>query len=134
MSIVFRLTPDQRAVLVLEGEPDYCHVLATAPNEREPELNEGRWLILLYAAWSGPDRRAITVALSVVQEFHGDVQLGIRQFSDHDEFRKLHPKVKERWRSPVWLILEDGRVREELAGFREHGELKVALERAMAQT
>ena len=108
MSYSFQLTPDERSELILEGEPPYCRVLPMAPVEREPELNRGLWLVLLFAAWSGPDRRAIPVALSVVKGFQGQVQLGIRKFSDHAEIKTWCPEVREQWGSPIWLILRDG--------------------------
>jgi hypothetical protein len=90
------------------------------------------WLILVYAAWSGPDRRAIPIALSVAKDYRGAVQLGIREFSDHDEIRKWCPDVKEKWGSPIWLVLKDGELRNELVGYREPAQVKGALEQAMA--
>jgi hypothetical protein len=133
MSSTWRETPDQRAELVLEDEPPYCRVLPSAPAEREPELNHGLWLVLAYAAWSGPDRRAIPIALSVAKDFRGEVQLGIREFSDHDEIRRWCPDVKEKWGSPVWLILKNGKLCKELMGYRDSVQLKHALEEVIAQ-
>lgn len=131
MSYSFQITPDECAELILEGEPPYCRVLPMAPVEREPELNQGLWLVLLFAAWSGPDRRAIPIALSVVKGFQGRVRLGIRKFSDHTEQKTWCPEVREKWGGPIWLMLRDGELREELTGLRSEEQLRDWVQHAM---
>jgi hypothetical protein len=130
MSFSFQKTSDQRSELALDGEPAYCRVWS---EDRHLDTGQGVWLVLFYAAWSSPDRRAIPVALSVVKSFDGRVQLAIRKFSDHNELRAWRQEVKEKWASPVWLILRDGALLRELTGVRGDEELRAALDEAITQ-
>jgi hypothetical protein len=81
-----------------------------APVEREPELNSGLWLVLVFAVWSGPDRTAVDTALSVAKEFRGEVRLGIRPFDKAEEALAWCPELKLRRTSPIWLILNNGKL------------------------
>jgi hypothetical protein len=86
---------------------------------------------LLHASWSGTDQLAIPVALRLVKQFEGRIQLGIRKFSGHEEMQTWCPGVREKHRSPIWLILQDGELREELTGHPGEEELTAALRRAL---
>ncbi|HMC64796.1 MAG TPA: hypothetical protein VKI65_07640 [Gemmataceae bacterium] len=131
MSYSFQATSDDRAELILDAEPPYCRVLPMAPPEREPDLNDGIWLVLAYAAWSGPDRRAIPLALTVVKRFGGQVHLGIRKFSEHDEIRVWCPEAKEKWASPVWLVSQDGKLVDEFVGVLDEEDLVAKVQQAL---
>jgi hypothetical protein len=87
-----------------------------APEEMEPELRHGAWLILLEAVWSAPDRDAIRTALEVAKEFSNGFQVGLRIFDHHDETRVWCPEARERYGSPVWIILNERRFVEERFG------------------
>lgn len=113
---------DQRVAISMEGEPAYCHALRQAPASRETQLDRGTWLLLAFAIWSGPDRTAIDVALEVVKGFHGQVNLGVRPFDDHAEF-KTWGRVAERYGSPIWLLLSDGALLAERVGLLQADDL-----------
>jgi hypothetical protein len=50
-------TPEGQGIAVLENDPPYCHGLQHAPEVMEPELQEGVWLVMMAAVWSGPEHR-----------------------------------------------------------------------------
>jgi hypothetical protein len=116
MSYSVRAAPDGRYEVMLKGEPTYCKALPGTPSELRQELDRGLWLVLLFAVWSGPDREAVQTALSVVKQFDGKVQLGLRPFDRHEEITALWPDVKERFGSPIWLVLRDGELLEQHVG------------------
>jgi len=110
--------------LVFEDEPAYCKALVMSPLAKESELTQGLWLVLLFAVWSVPDRSNIGVALSVVKEFNGKVFLGVRPFDNHDEIKKWCPEVKEKYGSPIWLVMKNGKLLKERTGLYSKEELK----------
>jgi hypothetical protein len=132
MGYRFDITPEGLSEPILEGEPDYCQVLPRAPASREPELDEGWWLILLYASGSGTDHLAIPVALAVVKEFAGRVRLGLRKFSGHEEMQTWCPAVREQRQSPLWLVLHNGILKAEWTGRRPQRELCTMLQQLLS--
>ena len=97
--------------------PEYCHALGMAPEEIEPNLIKGNWIILLVAVWSGPDRAAVDFALKSMDEMKDkNINLGVRPFNMHSEISKWCAEAKEKWRSPVWLWLKDGKLVDEKSG------------------
>ena len=48
-----------RWTVELGADADVLRTLTMAPDEIEPDLRSGRWLILAFALWSAPDHRAI---------------------------------------------------------------------------
>jgi hypothetical protein len=107
---------DGEIALVLTGEPNYIVALTMAPDELEPELRYGSWILLAFAIWSGPDRIAVGDAISLAKALAGGVRLGIRPFDDHAEFSRWCPQVNEKHASPIWLVLRDGLLIRERVG------------------
>jgi hypothetical protein len=85
MSYAVGRGPNGDFQVVLSGEPPNCKPLSMAPEEMEPELKHGAWLILLVAVWSAPDRDAIRTALEVAKEFSNGFQVGLRIFDHYYE-------------------------------------------------
>lgn len=99
-----------RPKIVLTDEPPYCHALDAAPPAREPDLNMGVWLVMAFAVWSVPDNVAIQTALDAAKRFGGKLNLGIRPFDDWEELVALCPGLEEDGRSPLWVLLRNGKV------------------------
>jgi hypothetical protein len=119
----FIRTPTECAVV-----PDHAHAyvlpLKMAPVKREPVLDRGTWLILLFAVWSAPDREQIATLMEIDQQLTKDLQFGVRPFDDRLEFRSWCPTLSDEWGSPIWLLLRDGEVAGKLVGTREKPELE----------
>src|SRR5581483_5866748 len=64
--------------LRLQNVPPYVRPLQMAPKVREAELNAGDWLVLVVGIASVPDQECIQTAVESVQEYGGQVSLGIR--------------------------------------------------------
>jgi hypothetical protein len=133
MSYCIQIIPNGQYKLLLEREPEYCKALAMSPLKREPELEQGLWLILVFAVWSVPDRTCIDLALSVIKEFKGDVLLGVRPFDNYTEFNIWCPEVKEKYGSPIWLVLNNGNLLKEMVGVYSKEQLVQLLENVLAK-
>ncbi|HEX2569224.1 MAG TPA: hypothetical protein VH877_06645 [Polyangia bacterium] len=114
------------------GEPDYCRALSMAPESMEPELAEGLWLVLVFAVWSVPDRRAIAVALTAVKDLGGRVRLGVRPCDDPGETTGWCPEVEDGGATPQWLVLRDGRLVDARVGLLPPDELAALLAQHLA--
>ena len=101
----------QHPVVKLQGEPSYCKALDAAPPGREQELNTGIWLILVFAAWSVPDVRAIEIALETAKHFEGKLNLGLRPFDSPEEHKSWCTEISDNDESPLWLLFESGHLR-----------------------
>jgi hypothetical protein len=134
--------------VVFFDEPKYIRALMIAPEAREPELESGAWLIVVFAVWSGHDRRAVCDAVAFAKEYGGVFQLGARPYDFPEELRSWWPQpsapiigksiltlVDEPDRkeihisgdptgSPAWLILKDGQVVHQAVGRRSKSELR----------
>ncbi len=117
--------------LVLDREPNYCRALPMAPLDMEPQLRQGRWIVLQAAIWSVPDHTAVSVALSVVKSFKRAIQLGIRPFDYPEEAATWCPSIAKERGSPVSLILRDGVLIDRMVGVRKPGETKAMIRRAL---
>lgn len=116
MSYRIQIMPSGLYELLLENEPVYCKTLVMSPLKKEPGLEQDLWLILMFAIWSIPDRACIDLALSVIKEFNGKVLLGIRPFDNHTELNTWCPEVQEKYGSPIWLVLNNGKLLKERVG------------------
>jgi hypothetical protein len=103
-----------RWAIDLGNDADTAAPLEMAPDKLEPELTAGKWLILAFAVWSGPDHAAIRSAVEVGREER--IRVGIRPFDEFSEFAAWCPDVHTGTRSPVWLLLQDGQVVRSAAG------------------
>lgn len=99
----------------------HAHILPLkmAPMKREPLLDSGTWLILLFAVWSAPDREQIATLMELDQQLLKGLQFGVRPFDDRVEFGSWCPALSDEWGSPIWLLLRDGEVAGKLVGIRE---------------
>ena len=104
-------------------EPSYCHVLPMAPSSREPALNCGYWMVLLFAVWSAPDITSIDTALAAVEGFNGKIQLGIRPFDQYTEMKAWCPEARGSYRSPIWLLFQEGQMVTEFHGPQSEDQL-----------
>ncbi|MBD0372211.1 MAG: hypothetical protein ICV60_15320 [Pyrinomonadaceae bacterium] len=120
----YRVTrSDGRPIVELEDEPPYCRALRAAPPAREPELNTGLWLVMVFAAWSIYDIRAIQVALDAARRFDGKIKLGLRPFYASEEHAAWCPDLKEDDGNPLWIVLRDGEMCMKRHGFPTVDEL-----------
>jgi len=80
------------------------------PDEMEPKLKRGRWLILVYAAYSLPDVRCIGQVVEAATTLKANVQIGIRGFFDEGENSTWCPacKATDSIGTPIWVLIEDG--------------------------
>jgi hypothetical protein len=99
--------PDRRPILVLEDEAPYSQALAAAPPAREPELDQGVWLIMAFAVWSAPDIAAIQTALDAAKHFDGRMKLGVRPFDGFEEFETWVSGTAPT-NSTYWVLSRDG--------------------------
>ena len=106
----FRVTRDEagRPRVWLDHEPPYARALAAAVASREPELANGRWLVLAFPAWSVPGIATIGTALDTARRFGGSLQVGIRPFDDPEEHRAWQQGLEDTGSDPVWVVLQDG--------------------------
>jgi hypothetical protein len=107
----------------LEFEHEGIVPLAMAPSALEEELGAGRWLVLVFAVWSSPDRAAIDLLVEHRDQLRSDLHVGVRPFDSHAELDGWCPTVDERHRSPLWLLLVDGQLEDSRTGAIEAGEL-----------
>jgi len=98
---------DGRTTVDLGENATEMTALRMAPAETETLLRSGRWLVLGFAVWSGPDREAIEVAISASKRL-GSARVAVRPFDDHAEFAVWCPGAPQTTRSPIWLLLRDG--------------------------
>ena len=68
--------------------------LLSRPPDLEPRLHKGSWLVLAFAAWSGPDRLAVPIALAVAAG-HPGFDVAIRPYDRAAEFATW-PKASAR--------------------------------------
>ena len=130
MSVSLKGLEDSAYRIEVGNEPEYCKSLAMNPEQVEPELLEGSWLIHLVAVWSAPDIASIEQSLAVVKMLNGRVKLGIRPFDKHEETARW-ATIKEKWGSPIWLTFRDGKMLEEKVGLLSDNELFEMVRRAL---
>lgn len=130
MSYRVTRSPDNRLHVELGDEPAYCRALDAGPPAREPELGTGRWLILLFAAWSMSDVAAIQTALDVARRFGGKLVLGLRPFETWEEHDTWMPDLEEDGKTPIWILLRDGEVRMKRSGLFDADALVQEIEAA----
>lgn len=123
-----QLSENGKFELKFINEPEYCQALIMSPAKREAKLNDGIWLVLLFAVWSVPDIDAIKMAVTLAKKFKGKVKVGVRPFDYHQENQLWCPEIKETFASPIWLVLKDGQLIMEQVGRRTEEELTQMLE------
>jgi hypothetical protein len=128
--------------LRFSDEPAFVHALKMAPDALEPELVSGTWLVVAFGVWSIHDRQSVRAAIDCSKRFDGKFQLGIRPFDYFSEnatwwpdqqplaednviceVRGERPRLEVRISpdlsaSPLWLVLQDGRVLRQETGQR----------------
>ena len=131
-SVSYKPAGEENIQLILRDVPSYVHPLEMAPKEAEKQIQTGRWLILTFAVWSVPDIQCIGDALREARKHEGKIQLGLRPFSDSKEMRAWIPGYVDSGESPVWTVLEDGKVIAVVAGKLSNKDLE-ALTRPQAR-
>lgn len=95
--------------------------LRQAPDALEPELARNRWLVMAWAVWSGPDRRAVQEAIAFAGRMRPlqseACRVAIRPFDRAEEFAPWC-KVEVPETGPHWLLLENGRLVEDRIGLQ----------------
>lgn len=101
---------DGKISLIFEGVPPSVQSLSSAPNEMEPMLKRGRWLVLVYAAYSVRDVRCIGEVIEAAVALNGQARIGVRGFYDEGEHETWCPAcaVTDNVETPIWLLFEDG--------------------------
>jgi hypothetical protein len=94
--------------LILDGAPEFVHALEMAPKAREPELDRGTWLVLVFAVVSVPDTRCILTAVSSGEELKR-IEVGLRPFADYDDTKTWYGEYGS-IESPLWLVMRNGKV------------------------
>ena len=105
------------------GPPILMDILSPAPVGVEPFLQQGRWLILCWAVWSGPDRTAAHLLGILHRTRRLPIQVAIRAFDHHSEFSSWCP-VSSQFQSPLWLTLENGLLVDEQVGLEPPAEFR----------
>ena len=93
------------------------------------KIASGSWLILLIAVWSGPDLQAVEVAAKIGKDLHCFLAVGIRPFERHSEIELWCPDLREKFGSPIWIFLEDGKKQFEIVGLRTAKEIHEMIEK-----
>lgn len=113
-----------RFAIEFEGEPAYCHALEQAPKAMEGKLANGKWVVLLFPVWSGPDRLSITTALDVAKFYSGRLQVGVRPVDDYSENEQWCSGLAGVYNTPIWLMIQNGTVQEIRTGQHSIDSLK----------
>jgi hypothetical protein len=108
------LNADLRNILALPMEPQ----------EAEPQLRQGNWLVLAVAVWSQPDLRAIDDAIALAQHLEGKCLVAVRPFDDVREFAKWCPELANEHGSPIWIAIKDGSFQRKLVGLYSRGAIE----------
>jgi hypothetical protein len=108
--------------------------LPAAPCCPEEALNAGCSLVLGYSIWNVPDRTAIATAASLARRFAGRVRVAVRPFDFREETKVWRPEWSGGWGSPVWLVLRDGALAEELVGLQDEEAIADAVSRVIAKS
>jgi hypothetical protein len=114
---MFHVVADEHSGFKLElmESPPNAVALEMNPPRMEKLIGTGRWLVLLFAVWSAPDRESIRQAIELAA-VHPELSVGIRPFDDAGELSTWCPSAARTWATPVWLVLQDGRVAWQKAG------------------
>lgn len=72
-------------------EPTFIRGFRMAPEQVEPDLMTGSWLLLSFAIWNSRDRPAIDDAVLVAKQFGGRFRLGVRPFELTEELTNWLP-------------------------------------------
>jgi hypothetical protein len=108
-NIRLRKVSSNRFELLLDDAPPpaFVHMLQMAPRQREPDLDRGAWLVLVFSPVSAPDVRSIKEAIGAVQRVGRGIQLGIRPFYDYEETLTWYGRYGDP-ESPLWVIINRG--------------------------
>lgn len=103
-------------------------LLRRAPGRLETFLQDGKWLVLAYAIWSGPDvsvaRRFVAAMQSdFIHSFHSrGIRVAVRPFDHEKEFATWCPM--QAIQSPLWISLRAGSLVEHRIGLDLPDELR----------
>ena len=120
---------DGNDIVVFSDDLVFCRGLRMYPSQIEPELGSETWLVLAFAIWSNSDHEAIQIAVDETKLLSGKIKLAVRPFNVVEEFISWCPEVCKRdGRSPIWILYEEGHIRQTSSGPMTSDELKRFLE------
>jgi hypothetical protein len=75
----------------------------------------------------------IPVAVRAVAKYRGQVHLGVRLFHEFEEMNTWLPPYQKDYRSPIWAVLQNGKVRAWVSGwFDNEAALGAFIDKAIA--
>lgn len=101
----------------LRRAPANVTSLPMAPKELEPELRRGSWIVFNFPVWSVPDRRHIPEVMRLAKRLGRSVRFGIRPYDSEAEFASWCPGAPTGPMSPIWVVLENGRLVDSVVGY-----------------
>jgi len=117
-----------KSEIKLENAPAFVIPLEMDPSAKEARLSVGKWCILCFGVWSNTDRANIITAINVLAKRKGEVVLGLRPFYNYDEIRSWFPKYNGDPATPLWVILENGKVKASRSGRLTSDDLEKLIE------
>lgn len=146
MNIEYDVTCDDqdRFRVTFRKAPENLLGLRMSPDQIEPELTKGDWLVLCFAIWDSRDRPTIELASNIAIDYPA-MQVAVRPFEVPEEFDSWAPELQVNIETivesssvdgnvsirmssnasdhPMWLKLRDGKVVEALIGSRVFDEV-----------
>ena len=104
--------PNGELHLTMTRKPENLVLLDSQPEEIEPELKTGRWLILEYAVINVQDASMLQLTGTISQRFSGLCRVAIRPTKNFDDIPKWlpHSELEYEGYHPVWFAMENGKV------------------------
>lgn len=107
---------------LITGASQRIHALPMAPIRREPILDKGTWVVVVFSLVSVPDVESAVNAVHVIDSRDDNINLGVRPFLRYDETNAWYKPYGDR-ASPLWLIIQDGKVVHETKGMKLRSEV-----------
>jgi len=117
---------DGHCKLIFTRPRQFVHALPLGKFQEQTMLHEGRWLVLIFAFWSQPDMMAFGSSMNVIQQFKGEIKLGL--YSIDNDFWDWHPVVHGLHRSPLYLLFDQGKFIEMRCGLLNNDNLQLWLQ------
>lgn len=135
MSTPFRLSADN-GTFSLSVLPGFnVQPLRMAPPALEDSLASGRWIVVVFAVWSTPDLKQVSEFIHMARRAGGvGYDFAARPFDHHREIKTWCPGVVlPKLHSPIWLSLQEGRVRGLIVGLQYYASVEELRARIEAQ-
>ena len=92
---------------------DNLLILQSNPQVIDPELQKGRWLLLVYSVLSVQDVDAANRCAGLAHKLTGDLKVAMRPITTFEEPERWLPdyqKIRGDAGTPWWIIMDSGRV------------------------